>query len=98
MNRNERIPRAAMLRFGLLCLGVWLHSADTLVTAPVAPSIVGELGGIAYINWTISLYEVGAIIAGAAGGSLCLRIGIKRVFAGAAAIYAAGCVAAGGAI
>jgi MFS family permease len=94
MNRNEQTSRDAVLRFCLLCLGVWLHSADTLVTATVAPSIVDDLGGIAYINWTISLYEVGAIIAGAAGGSLCLRIGIKRVFAGAAAIYAAGCVAA----
>jgi len=47
-----------MLRFCLLCLGVWLHSADTLVTATVAPSIIGDLGGIAYINWTVSLYEV----------------------------------------
>jgi MFS family permease len=94
MNRKERISDAAMLRFGLLCLGVWLHSADTLVTATVAPSIVDDLGGIAYINWTISLYEVGAIIAGAAGGALCLRIGVRRVFTGAAAIYAAGCIAA----
>jgi MFS family permease len=94
MDRKERMPRGAMLRFCLLCLGVWLHSADTLVTATVAPSIVDELGGIAYINWTISLYEVGAIIAGAAGGALCLRFGIKRVFAGAAVIYAAGCLAA----
>jgi MFS family permease len=93
MSRNERIPRAAMLRFGLLCLGVWLHSADTLVTATVAPSIVADLGGIAYINWTISLYEVGAIIAGAAAGAFCLKFGIKRVFTGAAAIYAVGCVA-----
>jgi hypothetical protein len=37
-------------RFLLLSLGVWLHSADTLVTATIAPDIVADLHGIAYIN------------------------------------------------
>ena len=90
----KRMPRTETMRFCLLCLGVWLHSADTLVTATVAPSIVADLGGIAYINWTIALYEVGAIIAGAAAGAFCLRFGVKRSFIAAAAIYAAACVAA----
>jgi MFS family permease len=94
MDRNSRVSSVAMLRFCLLCLGVWLHSADTLVTATVAPSIIGDLGGIAYINWTVSLYEVGAIIAGAAAGALCSKLGIKRVFTGALVAYAAGCIAA----
>jgi MFS family permease len=53
-------------RFIVLCVGIWLHAADTLVTATIAPSIVDDLGGVAYINWTITLYEVGAIVAGAA--------------------------------
>jgi MFS family permease len=79
-------------RFVLLGFGVWLHSADTLVTATIAPAVVDDLGGIAYINWTISLYEVGAIIAGAAAGVMCLRWGIKRVFIGATLVYAGGCV------
>ena len=57
---------AATARFVLICIGVWLHSADTLVTATIAPAIVEDLGGIAYINWTLSIYEVGAIIAGSA--------------------------------
>jgi MFS family permease len=97
MDRNSGISNVAMLRFGLLCLGVWLHSADTLVTATIAPSIVEDLGGITYVNWTISLYEVGAIIAGAAAGALCLKLGIKRVVTGALVAYAAGCIAAGAA-
>jgi MFS family permease len=83
--------RAAYGRFGLLCFGVWLHSADTLVTATIAPSIVDELGSVAYINWTITLYEVGAIIAGAAVAAVCIRFGIKRVFVGATILYALGC-------
>lgn len=79
-------------RFALLCIGVWLHSADTLVTATIAPSIVDELGGIAYVNWTITLYEVGAIIAGAAAAMMCTRFGIKHVFVSATLIYGSGCI------
>jgi len=79
-------------RFTLLCVGVWLHSADTLVTATIAPAIVENIGGIVYINWTMSLYEVGAIIAGAAATVLSLRWGIKRLFIGATLLYGIGCV------
>jgi MFS family permease len=81
-------------RFALLCIGVWLHSADTLVTATIAPSIVDDLQGIAHINWMISLYEVGAIISGAATAALCLKFGIRRVFIGATLVYFVGCVMA----
>src|SRR6266849_5951703 len=53
-------------RFTMLCAGVWLHAADTLVTATVVPAVVDDIGGVAYVGWTISLYQVGGIIAGAA--------------------------------
>ncbi len=80
--------------FALAAMGVWLHAADTLVTATLAPSIVAALGGVAYINWTIALYEVGAIVAGAASGSLCVRFGLKRVFVAGVSVYGIGCIAA----
>lgn len=85
-------PGCITARFTLLCVGVWLHSADTLVTATIAPAIVENIGGIVYINWTMSLYEVGAIIAGAAATVLCLRWGIKRLFIGATLLYGIGCL------
>jgi MFS family permease len=81
-------------RFLLLCVGVWLHSADTLVTATIAPSIVLEIGGVERINWTITLYEVGAILAGAATGMLCGRFGVKRLLIGATLLYGVGCLMA----
>ena len=81
-----------MGRFLLVGIGVWLHAADSLVTATIAPAIALDLDGIAYINWTISLYQVGAIVAGAAAAALCARWGIKRVFIGATLIYTGGCV------
>jgi MFS family permease len=78
-------------RFLLLCVGVWLYAADTLVTATTAPAMVLEIGGVAYINWTISLYEMGAIIAGTSAAKFGSRYGVKRTLIAAAVLYGAGC-------
>jgi MFS family permease len=78
-------------RFLLLCMGIWLHCADSLMTATIAPAIVADLQGITYLNWTISLYEVGAIIAGAAAAALSASCGIRRMFLSATVLYGAGC-------
>ena len=39
----------------VLCLGVWLHAADSLLAATLMPSAVGEIGGLAFIYWTVAL-------------------------------------------
>jgi len=82
-------------RFVVLCFGIWLHAADSLVTATIAPAIVDDLGGVAFINWTIMLYEVGAIIGGAAAPLLCRRAGVKRLLGSAALVYGGGCLLGG---
>jgi MFS family permease len=89
IERNSSPPLGV---FALVAIGVWLHAADTLVTATLAPSIIAQLGGVAYINWTIAIYEVGAILAGAAAGALCVQFGLKRLFVAAAFLYAMGCI------
>jgi MFS family permease len=81
-------------RFVVLCLGVWLHAADSLVTATVVPAMVAEIGGVPYVGWTISLYQIGAIVAGAATAMLCRRMGIKTVVVAASLAYGAGCALA----
>ncbi|MBC8038790.1 MAG: MFS transporter, partial [Rhizobiales bacterium] len=81
-------------RFVLLCAGIWLHAADSLVTATLVPAIVDEIGGIAYAGWMVSLYQIGAIVAGAATAMLSQRIGVKHVLAAAALAYGFGCVLA----
>jgi len=91
--RSHELWASGMMgRFLLVGIGVWLHAADSLVTATIAPAIALDLGGIAYINWTISLYQVGAIVAGAAAAVMCARWGIKKIFMGATLIYAVGCI------
>ena len=81
--------------FVVLSLGIWLHAADSLVTATISPAIVEDIGGVAFISWTILLYQVGAIVAGAAAPIVCQRIGVKRVMGLAAILYGGGCVIAG---
>jgi MFS family permease len=85
---SGRLPQ-----FILLCLGVWLHAADTLVTATIMPAVVEDIGGVAYVNWTISLYQIGSIVAGAATGALSRRLGLRRMLIAAAAVYGLGCIA-----
>jgi MFS family permease len=80
-----------LTRFSILCLGVWLHAADSLLVATLLPSAVEEIGGAPLINWTIALYQLGTIVAGAATGLFVARFGLRQAMAVAACVYAAGC-------
>src|SRR5258708_33368428 len=57
------------------------------------PAVVEDIGGIAYVNWTISLYQIGSILAGTATGALSRRLGLRRTLIAAASIYGLGCIA-----
>ena len=75
---DGRLPR-----FALICLGVWLNAADSLVTATIMPSVGRELGGYAYFSWATAGYLVGAILAGAcvlAAPAVALFIAFQRKF------------------
>ena len=75
----------------LVCLGVWLHAANGLLVATMLPALVAKIGGAALVGWTISLYEIGTILTGAASGLLATRHGVRLPMSVAAAVFAAGC-------
>src|SRR5436189_4635858 len=77
--------------FALICMGVWLNAADSLVTATIMPSVGRSLGGYAYFGWATAGYLLGSVLAGASSGALALRFGLRSATAGAALLYAAGC-------
>jgi len=79
-------------RFILICLGVWLNAADSLVTATIMPSVGRALGGYAYFGWATAGYLLGSVMAGASAGLLAQKFGLRRATAAAAALYALGCV------
>ena len=77
--------------FALICLGVWLGAADSLVTATIMPSVGADLGGYAYFGWATAGYLLGSVLAGASSGLLAQRFGLRRATACAALLYAGGC-------
>lgn len=85
--RGGRLPLILML-----CLGVWLNAADTLVISTIMPSIAREIGGYAYFAWPITVYLLGAIVAGASAGRFSERVGLRAALMLAAGLFAGGCV------
>lgn len=83
-------PYAASL--ALVCLAVWLHAADSLIVATMLPAIVAEIGGAALVGWSVSLYEIGSIVAGAASAFLTMRFGLRAPMSMAAALFGLGCI------
>jgi MFS family permease len=90
LKQSGRLPRLLVL-----CAGVWLHAADSLLVATLMPDAARELQGVAFMGWTIALYIVGSIVAGAAAGMIAARFGVRRSMAGAALFFALGCAVSG---
>lgn len=78
-------------KFILICLGVWIGAADSLVTATIMPSVGADLGGYAYFGWATAGFLLGSVMAGASSGLLALRFGLRRATTAAALLTAAGC-------
>lgn len=78
-------------KFILICLGVWIGAADSLVTATIMPSVGADLGGYAYFGWATAGFLLGSVMAGASSGLLALRFGLRRATTAAALLCAAGC-------
>ena len=83
-------PYAASL--ALVCTAVWLHAADSLIVATMLPSIVAGIGGVALVGWSVSLYEIGSIVAGAASALLTMRFGLRAPMSMAAALFGFGSI------
>ncbi|MDQ0462540.1 MFS family permease [Caulobacter ginsengisoli] len=92
-NWGELLKGAFFPRFALLCLGVWLNAADSLVTATIMPSVAAQLGGYAYFGWAVAIYTLGAIVAGASSGRLSAHLGLRTAMAVAGLTYSVGCLA-----
>ncbi|WP_281019979.1 MFS transporter [Minwuia sp. IMCC3060] len=90
---QELLQGGHLPRFVVLCLGVWLHAADALMVATLMPSAVIEVGGAPWMGWTLALYEIGSVVAGAATGLLAVRIGLRLAMCGSASLFALGCLA-----
>lgn len=76
----------------LVSLAVMLHAADSLIVATMLPSIVADINGASLVGLSVSLYEMGSIVAGAASAILTMRIGLRHPMALAAGMFGLGCL------
>jgi MFS family permease len=88
----EVVADGRLPRFALICMGVWLNAADSLVTATIMPSVGRSLGGYPYFGWATAGYLLGSVLAGASSGVLALRFGLGSATAAAALLYGGGCL------
>jgi len=77
-------------RFCFISLGILLHATNETMIATVMPGMVAEIGGVQLVGWSLAIYEVGSIAAGAAAGRLVSYVPLRTNMAVAAAIYAVG--------
>lgn len=76
----------------LMCLGIWLNAADTLVTVTIMPSVARAIGGYEWFGWTVAAFLVGSILASACAARLAGDFGLRRMTIVFALVYTMGCV------
>ncbi|MEC9068623.1 MAG: MFS transporter, partial [SAR324 cluster bacterium] len=99
--KTQQVPWSRLIQEGhlsrilVLCFGVWLYAADSTLVATVMPVAVEDIGGLPYLSWTYSLYQLGSVVTGAIAGLMVIRIGIARTQILAGIIYVLGCAISG---
>lgn len=78
------------VRLAVLCLGVWLHAASSMLAATTLPSAVREFGGGEFIGWAFALYLLGSILAGSATGLLVKLTELRHALTLTAGFYLVG--------
>jgi MFS family permease len=81
-----------LAQISILCLGVWLHAANSMLVATTLPSAVMEFGGAHLVSWAFTLYLLGSVLAGSMTGLLVSQWGLKPAIMGAVSLYTAGTI------
>jgi MFS family permease len=74
----------------LLNIGILFFAVDTFLINTLMPSIVADIGGVAFYAWAMMLYLVGSIMGAASYGPLRARIGGRQSLAVGGAVFAFG--------
>lgn len=93
VGRSTRVRRVPMV-VGL-ALGLLVAALDQFILATALPTIVAELGGTSGLLWVNTAFVLCATVAMPAYGVLGDRLGRRRVFVAALAVFVVGSVAGG---
>ena len=89
---GEVLSRAYLPRLLVLCLAIWLHAANSMLTATTMPAAVADIGGLKLISWAFALYLMGSIVAATAVSACVATFGLRRTMLAATLVYSLGCV------
>ncbi len=86
------VPNQASLKavFGALFLALWLAALDQTVVSTALPTMVGELGGLAYLSWVVTAYLLTSTVVGPLYGKFGDLYGRKIVLQIAIAVFLVG--------
>ena len=87
MLRGANLPRAVML-----VAGAFMFAVNTFIVVTILPSVVRDIGGLRFFAWNTTLYVVASLVGGALLPRLLRRIGARRSYRVALAIFAVGSV------
>jgi len=88
---REILNRKYASRLATMIMAIWLHAANSNLTATTLPSAVDDIGGLNLMSWAFALYLAGSIAAGASSSLLVNRHGIRNTMIRFALLYMAGC-------
>lgn len=70
--------------------GVALHAGYLFVTVTTLPTVVAEIGGLAFYAWVTTCFTVGSIVASAAAPVASARFGAQATFIASLALFVLG--------
>ena len=74
----------------LINIGILFFGVDNFLINTLMPSIVADIGGVAFYAWAMMLYLVGSITGAASYGPMRARIGGRRALALGGAVFSLG--------
>lgn len=94
---TEMTHREVLVVIGGLMLGLFLAALDQTIVSTALPTIVGELGGLDQLAWTITIYLLASTATTPLYGKIGDLYGRKPVFMFAIVVFMAGSLVAGAA-
>ena len=89
---RDLLARRHLPQLLVLCLAIWLHAANSMLTATTLPGAVDDIGGLRLISWAFALYLMGSIVAATSISVWVAGHGLRRTMMAATLVYTLGCV------
>ncbi|MCC6719864.1 MAG: MFS transporter [Acetobacteraceae bacterium] len=90
---GEMLRGGNLLRCLVVSAGMILHAINTFIVVTVMPSIVRDIGGMAFFAWSTTLYVVASLLGGAVCARLLHRLGAQGTYRLALVLFGLGTAA-----